>query len=55
MATAPHTRLRQMIQASKDAGMIIAAAKAEGDKIELVFETPKDELPADLINWKRRK
>lgn len=55
MATTPKTRLRQMIIASKEAGMIIAAAKAEGDKIELIFETPKDALPADLIDWKRKK
>ncbi|WP_288951079.1 hypothetical protein [uncultured Paracoccus sp.] len=51
----PETTLKRMLIASKEAGYIVAGAKAEGDKIELIFETPKDALPADLINWSRKK
>lgn len=51
----PETTLKRMLIASKKAGYIVAGAKAEGDKIELIFETPKDALPADLINWSRKK
>ena len=51
----PATTLRDMLIASKEAGYIVTGAKTEGDKIELIFESPKDALPADLIDWKRKK
>lgn len=49
------SKLRDMLIASREAGFIVAGVKTEGDKIELVYETTKDTLPADLINWKRQK
>lgn len=51
----PATTLKSMLIASKEAGYVVAGAKAEGDKIELIFEIPKDALPADLIQWGRKK
>lgn len=51
----PDTTLRNMLIASREAGYVVVGAKAEGEKIELVYEAPKDSLPADLIQWKRKK
>ena len=49
------TTLRNMIRASQEAGCIVIGSKIEGEKIELIYETPKDRLPADLLNWTPRK
>ncbi|MFC3571477.1 hypothetical protein, partial [Paracoccus simplex] len=51
----PETTLKRMLIVSKEAGYIVAGVKTDGDKIELIFETPKDALPADLIDWSRKK
>ena len=46
------TTLHRLLDVSKSAGLIVSAAKIDGDKIELVFETPRDTLTADLLDWK---
>jgi|GEM_PF-5863025 len=51
----PETMLKKMLIASKEAGFIVQGVKAEGEKIELIFEIPRESLPADLIQWKRKK
>lgn len=49
------TTLHRLLDASKSAGLIVSGAKIDGDKIELVYETPRDMLTPELLNWKPKK
>lgn len=49
------TKLQKLIIASQEVGRIVIGSEIEGDKIRLTYETPKDALPADLIDWKKKK
>ncbi|SEN89998.1 hypothetical protein SAMN04489859_102137 [Paracoccus alcaliphilus] len=55
MAVRIETKLKRLIVASQEVGRVVIGAEIEGEKINLIFETPKDTMPADFIDWRRKK